>query len=153
MSLKNINKSIFKNQLVILLVFLLVIFIVIYFFIPLFIHTKYNSDSIVNVFTEKGTHEIKVAKDIFVATHIKTPEPVKAIYMTSWVAGTPGLRKKVIDIIDRTEINSIIIDIKDYTGRISFEVEDPFLKDIGSSENRIPDIKEFIKTLHKKIFM
>jgi len=150
MSLKNINKSIFKNQLVILLVFLLVIFIVIYFFIPLFIHTKYNSDSIVNVFTEKGTHEIKVAKDIFVATHIKTPEPVKAIYMTSWVAGTPGLRKKVIDIIDRTEINSIIIDIKDYTGRISFEVEDPFLKDIGSSENRIPDIKEFIKTLHKK---
>ena len=32
--------------------------------------------------------------------------------------------KKIIDIIDRTEINSVVIDIKDYTGKISFEIED-----------------------------
>ncbi|MFA5838548.1 MAG: putative glycoside hydrolase [Candidatus Paceibacterota bacterium] len=108
------------------------------------IPTKYNSPS-----ANKKQIQTK-EENVFKATHIKTPEIVKALYMTSWVAGTPSFRKKVIDIIDRTEINSIVIDIKDYTGKISFEVEDPFLKEVGSSENRIPDIKEFIKTLHDK---
>lgn len=86
----------------------------------------------------------------FVATHIKTPEAVKAIYMTSWVAGTPSFREKLVKIADETEINSIIIDIKDYTGRIAFKVEDEMLQEVGSVENRISDIREFIARLHDK---
>ena len=86
----------------------------------------------------------------FVVTHIKTPEPLKAIYMSSWVGGIEKLREPLVDLADKTEINAIMIDIKDYTGRISFEVEDPKLKEFGSVEKRIPDIKEFIGRLHDK---
>lgn len=82
--------------------------------------------------------------------HLKTPESVKAIYMTSWVAGTPSWREKLVKLIDETELNSVIIDVKDYTGRISFSVSDPVLKEIGSEEERIPDIKDFIGELHQK---
>lgn len=82
--------------------------------------------------------------------HIKTPEPVKGIYMTSWVAGTKYWREELINLIDSTELNSVIIDVKDYSGRIAFEVADPELQEIGSSENRIPDIKEFLEYLHGK---
>ncbi len=85
-----------------------------------------------------------------VVTHIKTPEPVKGIYMTSWVAGTSRLREPIIDLIDQTEANSIIIDIKDYSGGISFKVSDPVLDAVGAQENRIPDIVELIDRLHKK---
>ena len=85
-----------------------------------------------------------------VITHLKTPEPVKGLYMTSWVAGTTKIRNNIVDLVDITEANSIIIDIKDYTGKISFAVENPELQEVGSSENRIPDIVDFIESLHKK---
>ncbi len=86
----------------------------------------------------------------FEVTHIKTPTSVKAIYMSSWVAGSPKLRNVLVDLIDKTEINSVVIDIKDYTGKINFEVNNPELKAYNSVENRIPDIKEFIGKLHDK---
>lgn len=86
----------------------------------------------------------------FIVTHVKTPETVKAIYMTSWVAGSEKLRSNLLKIVDETEINSVVIDIKDYTGRIAFEVDDPKLKEYGSVERRITDIKEFIGQLHDR---
>jgi len=84
------------------------------------------------------------------ASHVSTPQAVKALYMTSWVAGTKNLRNHIIELADTTEINSIVIDIKDYSGQVSFMAEDPLLQKIGSSENRIPDIREFIELLHQK---
>jgi len=82
--------------------------------------------------------------------HIIPPNPVKGIYMTSWVAGTKDWREKLVNLIETTELNSLVIDVKDYTGRISFEVSDPELQEIGSSEKRISDIKEFLDYLHNK---
>jgi hypothetical protein len=86
----------------------------------------------------------------FVVTHIPTPNPLKAVYMTSWAGGNEKFRKHLFDLIDNTEINAVVIDIKDYTGRISFPVSNPDLIRIGSVDNRIPDIKEFIGKLHDK---
>lgn len=82
--------------------------------------------------------------------HIKTPNPVKGIYMTSWVASVANLRESLVDLIDKTELNAVVIDVKDYTGRISFDVSDSVLKQIGSSDGRIKDIKGFINRLHSK---
>lgn len=82
--------------------------------------------------------------------HIKTPEQVKALYMTSWVAATPSIRDRVIKLVETTEANALVIDIKDATGKISFEIDkEPFLS-LGSSENRISNIKELIAGLHEK---
>ena len=102
----------------------------------------FSNANIVKSITEK---EIE-----YRATHITTPDQVKAIYMTSWVAGTINFRNRLIKLIDETEINSIIIDIKDYTGKISFEIEDKDLKKYDAVENRIFDIKELIELLHNK---
>lgn len=86
----------------------------------------------------------------FVVTHIKTPEQVKAIYMTSYVAGTRTLRNDLVKLIDETELNAVVIDIKDYTGKIAFEIDSEYLNKFQASERRIVDIKEFIDELHKK---
>lgn len=83
-------------------------------------------------------------------THIATPEPVKALYVSSWVAATPKLFDQVIKLIDETEANAVVLDIKDATGRISFLVDDPIIKDTGSPENRIKDIKPLLEKLHAK---
>jgi hypothetical protein len=83
-------------------------------------------------------------------THIRTPDPLKAVYMTSWATGNKKFRDELFDLVDTTEINAVVIDVKDYSGRISFPVDDPRLTKIGASQNRIPDIKDLIARLHAK---
>ncbi|MEK7622064.1 MAG: putative glycoside hydrolase [Patescibacteria group bacterium] len=83
-------------------------------------------------------------------THLSTPSAVRAIYMTSWVAGTPRVRERLVTLIDETELNSVVIDIKDYTGRIAFLTGDPTLDGSGAVEKRIADIEDFIRRLHAK---
>ncbi len=83
-------------------------------------------------------------------THLSVPDAVKALYMTSWVAGTPKWRANLANIVEETELNAIVIDVKDYTGRLSFKTGNKFLDELGVSEARIPDIKKFIAGLHEK---
>ena len=87
---------------------------------------------------------------VFKVTHILTPKAVRAVYMTSWVAGTKSLRNHIVSLIDTTELNAVIIDIKDYSGHIAFSVDDQIVSKYGASENRFPDVREFIGELHKK---
>lgn len=91
------------------------------------------------------------AAPVFVPSYIAAPSIIKGVYMTSWIAGTPRLRQNVVNLIDTTEINSIVIDIKDYSGKIVFPIEDnPALKAYGSEDVRVPDMQSFIESLHKK---
>lgn len=83
------------------------------------------------------------------AVRVKPPQPLYAIYMTSWVAGTPSIRTGLVELIKETKLNAVVIDIKDDTGRISFAVEDEYLQEIGSEEVRIRDLREFIKELNE----
>ncbi len=82
--------------------------------------------------------------------HIETPESVKTIYMSQCVVGTPSFRDKLVALVDETELNSILIDIKDFTGRIAFTTDNPILADSVSPDCGARDMKEFIKLLHEK---
>ncbi len=103
----------------------------------------------INYFAKPPTANISEAEKPKI-THLNTPAVVRGIYMTSWVAGEKNWREKLVKLIDDTELNAIVIDVKDYTGRIAFETSDSLLKEIGASENRIPDVAEFIKELHQR---
>lgn len=82
--------------------------------------------------------------------HVSAPEGVKAIYMSQCAAGTPSFRADLMHLIETTELNAIVIDIRDYTGKISFPVQDPTLAPYISDECGAPDVKDFIKELHDK---
>ncbi|MEX0918554.1 MAG: putative glycoside hydrolase [Candidatus Paceibacterota bacterium] len=83
--------------------------------------------------------------------HLPTPEAVKAVYMTSCAVGTPSFREHLIDLIAGTELNSIIIDIKDYTGTMSYPPNDPELLHLWQSAKcGAPDMADFITTLHQQ---
>lgn len=86
----------------------------------------------------------------FVPIRLATPKSVKAIYMTQCVVGTPTFRDKLVRLAEETEINAIVIDIKDYTGRLGFVSENPELKDALSENCYAPDMKEFIKAINEK---
>lgn len=94
--------------------------------------------------------EEKVEEKIPDVTHIPTPEPMKAIYMSQCVVGTPSFRDKLVALIDETELNSVIIDVKDFSGKIGFTTDNPILAPAVSDACGANDMKEFIKTLHSK---
>jgi len=94
---------------------------------------------------EKNTEEEKI-----IITHLPTPEAVRGVYMTACVAGTPSLRDRLIKMIDETELNSVIVDIKDYTGTISIDIADSSLAGLKGSGCRIGDVREWLNLLHEK---
>jgi|GEM_PF-162658 len=92
----------------------------------------------------------------FVVTHISTPDAVRGVYFTNWSAGTPSFRKNMLSLLSSTTLNSVVIDVKDYSGRIGFNLDEngtssslQKIVNMGSVQDRIPDIKEFIGKLHK----
>jgi hypothetical protein len=123
-----------------------IVFSLLHFGLPLLSSATYNSKGLKSVASVADN----IPKEkVFKATHIETPDEVKGIYMTSWVAGTPSLRANIVRLIQETELNTVVIDIKDDTGRVSFKVNDPELIKVGSEEERIQDLREFIESLHE----
>lgn len=82
--------------------------------------------------------------------HLPTPEPMYAIYMTQCAVGTPSLRDSLVEFIDATKLNAVVIDIKDYAGKISFLTTNPALSGSVSDKCRANDMKEFVEMLHGK---
>jgi hypothetical protein len=99
---------------------------------------------------EEPVSSLSIATSSSQVAHIKTPQYVKGIYMSSWVAGTPSVRARIEDLLDTTELNTVLIDVKDSSGVITFEIEDKELAKISVVETRIKDVYELIDTLHKK---
>lgn len=129
-----------------------------YFFIPALFSVGYNTDAPKVKGAEEGmvTSETATTTELgepkFVVTHIETPEAVKAIYMTACVATMPSFREKLVRLADTTEVNSIIIDVKDFSGTIVFPATDPLLKgNVGlGCRMKMEDLRGFIWHLHEK---
>ncbi len=136
-----------------------VVLIAAFFIIPA---QSYKSDSAVqqvnsNTSTQTGEQALAssptngiATPTVIQATHIPIPDAVKAIYITKWVAGSTKARTRIEGILDTTEANAVVIDIKDYSGKISFRVSDPTLMAENSAENDIPNIRAIINELHAK---
>ena len=77
------------------------------------------------------------------------PAKVRGVYSTSWIAGSPKI-DEIIDVIRQSKINTIVIDIKDDTGTVSFPTEVPLAKEIGAGSYRIPHLKELVTRLKKE---
>ena len=80
-------------------------------------------------------------------THLETPEPLKALYMTACVVGTPSWRTSLKSLVETTELNAVVIDIKDYTGVVSFP--NNFPKTIVGGGCMVTDMRAFVQTLHE----
>jgi len=78
----------------------------------------------------------------------RVPVRVKGIYVTS--RAIMDKRDALIEIADTTEINAMVIDVKDDNGRITFRMEDTMAHEIGATTNTIHDIGDLMKLLEEK---
>lgn len=110
-------------------------------FLPYFLESSYSTPSSL-------PEESQVASiPVVLVIHLETPEPLKALYMTSCVAATPNWRDSLKELIETTELNAVVIDIKDYTGVVSFPNDFP--KSFGGRGCVVSDMREFVQALHE----
>lgn len=76
------------------------------------------------------------------------PEIIKAIYATGWSAGSSKKVDYFIDLIKSTELNAIVIDIKDFSGHILYDIQNEDAIRYGAKEVQIPRVNALIKKLH-----
>ncbi len=142
-----------QHKSIILFCLAIAVFSLSFVFLPHAFSEHYVSNGGVKPVSQVNNTEPKspaTTPPLFVPSYVATPPETKGIYMTSWVASNHELRGNLVKLMDETEINSVVIDIKDYTGKIIFTVTNQDLKTFGSEEVRVPDLPEFIESLHKK---
>ncbi|MFQ5752599.1 MAG: putative glycoside hydrolase, partial [bacterium] len=77
------------------------------------------------------------------------PEVIKGIYVTAWTAGSPAAVGRLIDFISRTELNAVVIDIKDFSGHVSYKTDIPEVETSGGEgELRLLRPNALIRKLH-----
>src|SRR3989344_4551904 len=70
--------------------------------------------------------------------------------MTQCVVGGRELRSDLVKLIEGTELNAVVIDIKDYSGTIGFIPDDPLFKGSALKRCGAKDMKDFLKELGDK---
>jgi hypothetical protein len=79
---------------------------------------------------------------------------VKGLYLTAYSAGSSKKMTQIIDLIKRTELNAVVIDIKDYSGLVLYDSQVPLVVDLKNKDNRLGDVKKLIERLHaEKIYV
>src|SRR3989344_619523 len=89
--------------------------------------------------------------DIEAQSQLKDPPRViKALYVTSWTGSLDSRMNELIETIDTTELNAIVIDIKDYSGYVTYDSALPEVLKYGARQVRMPHLNSLIKELHEK---
>lgn len=101
--------------------------------------------------TTAGT-DPEETKTIEVDTRI--PVKVKGIYVTGSVAGNTNLINRLTELADTTEINAMVIDVKNDSGRITYAMDGIKASEIGANTNTVSDMEQLVKALkNKKIYL
>lgn len=124
------------------------IFVLGFFVIPLLAATNYTRGD--SVSTSESKEEQKQEEVFLSEGHVKTPDAVKGIYMSQCVVGTPNFRDSLVKFVEESDLNAIVIDIKDYSGTIGFPTTDPRFEGVSMQSCGASDMKAFIESLHEK---
>ena len=78
---------------------------------------------------------------------------VKGIFVTGPMAGTEHV-DELITLVDETELNAIVMDIKNDEGRVVYDMQIPEVQDTGAGIRYVRDMEELIeKCKDKNIYM
>lgn len=85
------------------------------------------------------------------SSHNVRPEPVKVkgIYVSGPVAGIEKM-DGLIDLVDRTELNAMVIDVKNDEGKVTYKMQSDLVQELEASVAYIPNISELVEKCKEK---
>lgn len=79
------------------------------------------------------------------------PFVAKAIYINSDTVATPGKLQALLDLVDRSELNSVVIDVKaDNSGQVLYASALPLVQQLNTSDPIIADLDSLLAALKAK---
>jgi len=96
--------------------------------------------------------EPEETKEVFMPDFVdtRTPVKVKGIYVTGPRAGTESYMQDLTKLVDTTELNAMVIDIKNDSGEITYKMDLDLVQEIGADVNYIRNIEKLISDLKAK---
>lgn len=71
----------------------------------------------------------------------------KGLHVTGWIAGGKNSMQKLIDMCNRTELNTLVIDMKESDGVVSWDTGVPLEREIGASRKCVSDPEALMEKL------
>jgi len=80
----------------------------------------------------------------------RKPDPIEAkgIYLTAYSANNPKTVDRMINLINTTELNTVVVDIKDYSGYVLYDSDVDTVNELGLENVRIKDVPAMIQKFH-----
>lgn len=75
---------------------------------------------------------------------------VRGIYLTAPSAANPVKFGQLLALVERTNLNAMVIDVKGDEGQITFPVSHPLSVEVGAVQPEVKDISAFMKILKEK---
>jgi hypothetical protein len=87
---------------------------------------RYENQTVMLVATDAAGNRREILLDT------APPPQIKGIHVSISIAADRNLFKKMVDLVKRTELNGMEIDIKDESGAVGYSSEVPLAKEVGS---------------------
>lgn len=93
----------------------------------------------------------KKAESAAPAVKARFPKPqyVRGLYMNAWSAGRADKLEELLGVLDRTELNAVVIDVRD-AGRNYFRMNLPLSDECGATDVAVTDAKALMAKLEKR---
>jgi hypothetical protein len=79
------------------------------------------------------------------------PNEVRAMYMTYYAAGHPDYRRRMFELLDTTELNAVVIDVKGDRGYLAYTSRVPLADTIGANEYpTMEDVDQLLSGLRER---
>lgn len=127
---------------------LLYLTIVVLFFVMalLFLHIR-NQDNTTVYAPILVRPKVAVAP---VPQHVPKPKIVKGLYLTASSAGHRQYRQNLLRRLKNSRLNTVVIDIKDYSGYILYQSKLNVLQKEKAIKNQLGDVQQVIDALHRQ---
>lgn len=81
---------------------------------------------------------------------VREPVQAKGIYLSAPAAGSREMMDGILSHMDGSELNAVVIDLKDDNGRVTCPMDSPLVTETGASKPYVSDMKELIRELKEE---
>ena len=99
--------------------------------------------------TVSGNMQGGYEEDLSAEDTRREPVKVKGIYVSGPVAGIAKM-DDLIELVDQTELNAMVIDIKNDEGKVTYKMQSEQVLEIDAGVGYIPDIEELVARCKEK---
>ena len=122
----------------------------------IFITVFYLFSQKAEIFAESNHYNLNKALSVDITEKIKEikrekpPEKeIRGLYLTAYSASLPGRMDTFIDLIKNSDLNAVVIDIKDYSGVIAYDSQIDIINKLDTDRDLIKDLPALIEKFHQ----